>query len=128
LTIPGAPEANLPPDGATGVGQTTTFSWAAYPNGVHLLEVYLEKYGTSFFVFTSGTSATIPDFNTLAANTKFTWYVVGAAPLANMDDFATPEHINAFFNGILHSPFPSVVPHTPANLTVGVSAPRSFAP
>jgi hypothetical protein len=128
LSVPDPPEALTPDDGATEVGYSTTFSWTGYPNGLYMLEVFPEKYGTAFFIFTAATSATIPDFNALTGTTKFTWYVVGAAPLTSMDDLATPDHLDAFYNGQLHSPFPGVIPHSPGNLTVGVSAPRSFSP
>jgi hypothetical protein len=128
LTLPAAPETQTPADGATNVGGTTNFSWSAYPNGVHMLAVFPAEYGPAFFVFTSGTSTTIPDFSSLSSTTKFTWFVVGAAPLADVDDLATPEHYQAFYNGQTHSPFPGLLPHSPANLTIGVSPPRTFTP
>ena len=127
LTLPAAPEANSPADGATNVGPTTAFSWSAYPNGVYMLMVFPEKYGPAFFVFTANTSATIPSLSTLASRTSLYWYVVAAAPLANVDDLTTPEHYQAFYNGQAHSPFPGLLPHSPGNLTVGVSPKRTFS-
>lgn len=128
LAIPPAPEAISPPDGATGVGESTTFSWSAYPNGVHMLAVFEEQYGSAYFIFTAGTSATLQDFTSLPDYPEFYWFVVGAAPLADVDDLATPQHFQAFYNGQTHSPLPTFLPHTPANQTTGVSAPRTFTP
>jgi hypothetical protein len=128
LTFPPAPEVQAPADGATDVGPFTTFSWSPYPNGVHMLAVIPDKYGTPYFIFTAGTSATVPDFSSLPANTGFYWFVVGAAPLASVDDLATADHYQAFYNGQLHSPFPGLLPHSPGNLTVGASPSRTFTP
>ena len=128
LTFPAPPEPLTPADGATGVGAFTSFSWSPYPNGVYLLLVIPEKYGAGFFIFTAETSATVQDLYSLPANTGFYWFVVGAAPLASVDDLATPDHYQAFYNGQLHSPFPGLLPHAPGTLTVGASPLRTFTP
>jgi predicted small secreted protein len=128
LTFPAPPEPQAPANEATQVGTDITFSWSAYANGVHMLMVIPEKYGAANVVFTAGTSATIQNLNPLPANTGFYWFVVGAAPLASVDDLATSDHYQAFYNGQTHSPFPGLLPHSPGNLTVGVSPQRTFTP
>jgi hypothetical protein len=127
LTLPAAPESLTPADGATNVGSNILFSWSGYPNGAYMLMVFPKRAGMSFFVFTDQTSVTIPNLYQLSPHADYYWYVVGAAPLASVDDLATPQHYQAFYNGQTHSPFPGLLPYSPGNLTVGVSPMRTFS-
>jgi len=96
LTIRSGVEASLPADGATGVSYSTPFSWSAFTEGVHIL-VFLP--GTPdkplFYVFTAGTSTTIPDGRSfgisLPSGTTYYWNVHGYAPFATIDAAATPD-------------------------------------
>jgi hypothetical protein len=86
------PEVSLPVNAATGVDTTVTFSWTAMTGGVHLVVFQGGAGAPSYYVLTSGTSATIPNMKTfglgLPASTAYSWYVYGFGPFATVDDAA----------------------------------------
>jgi hypothetical protein len=103
ISVPAAPGLSLPINGATKVDTTFTFSWTAYPGGIHVF--FMQSSGNpTYYVLTSGTSTTIPNLKSLGlplpATAAYTWQVVGLAPFASADAAAGP----AGFYGIISSP------------------------
>ena len=89
ITLPASPEPSLPIAGATGIDTAVTFSWTSFTGGMHLV-VFAGGVGDpSYYVFTSGTSTTIPNLQPfglgLPSNKAYTWQVYGFAPFANSD-------------------------------------------
>jgi hypothetical protein len=111
LTLPAAPTLNLPADGATGVTPTTSFSWTAFPSGVHVFQVY--SGGSAFLLVTSASTATLADFSpqTPLSSATYTWDVIGYAPAASVDALAAAGGLHQFLFG---------------NITEGHSASRTF--
>jgi len=100
LTIPAGAEPVLPVDAATGVNGNTTFSWSAFPNGVHLIRFTADGAGKpSYYVFTTSTTAGIPDGSSvglgLPAAAPYHWSVEGYSPYASIDAVATTAFIDA---------------------------------
>jgi hypothetical protein len=91
LTLQAPPTLSLPLNSATGVTVTTPFSWANF-TGVYLL--IFSGGGPTYIVFTSATTATIPDLSShglsLPASTSYEWEVYGFGPATSTDSLAVP--------------------------------------
>ncbi len=99
IPVPAAPGLSLPINGATKVDTTFTFSWTAYPGGIHVF--FMQSAGNpTYYVLTSGTSTTIPNLKSLGlplpATATYSWAVAGFAPFASVDAAAGPA---GFFGG-----------------------------
>jgi hypothetical protein len=102
VTIPPALQLTVPVTAATGVTVSTPFTWTANANGISIL--YVHGGGSpEFYVFTSGTTATIPDLSSvglpLPASAAYTWEVIGLGPFTTVDGAAGPGGINALLLG-----------------------------
>lgn len=121
ITLPASPEPSLPIAGATGIDTTVTFSWTAYPGGVHLVYFNGPSGDPSYYILTAGTSATIPNLQPfglgLPSNKAYTWRVYGFAPLSNTDAAAGPSG----FLGPLANPAATTV-----DTYIGLSGARAF--
>jgi len=96
VTVPleAATQLALPENDAAGVDGTTPFSWSAGGGtGVNLFAVVpRDPSHPTFFVFTTGSDAKIPDLATqgmgLPATAAYWWYTNKSFPVASMDDAA----------------------------------------
>jgi hypothetical protein len=95
FAIQAAPSLQAPTNNTTGVTTATAFSWTAFTGGVHT--VIFDPVVTTepqFYVYTAGTSTTIPDLGAvsaavaLPAGAAYTWDVTGFAPVASIDAWA----------------------------------------
>ena len=98
-----APQLNLPAHNGTNIDTTTSFVWSAGGGiGVYLLYCYPSAMGPTYYIFTQGTSTTIPNFSPqglgLPSNASYHWYVTQFHPLSSMDAMATDSFI-PFVNG-----------------------------
>ncbi len=113
LDLPPAPALSAPVPNATGVTTSTAFSWTAFASGVYLFQVYAS--GSTFMVVTAATTATIPDLTSsglpLPTSARYSWDVLGFAPVTSVDAMAGQGGMDALFYG---------------SLTEGQSAPREF--
>jgi hypothetical protein len=122
ITLVAPPEVSLPVNAATGVDTTVTFSWTAMTGGVHL--VVFEGAGSTptYFVLTSGTSATIPNMKPfglgLPASTSYSWFVYGFGPFGSVDAAAGSA---GFVTGLLGVPVAAT-----GDVYNGESATRTF--
>jgi hypothetical protein len=121
VSVPAAPGLSLPINGATGVDTTFTFSWTAYPGGIHVFFVRAPGYPT-FYVLTAGTSTRIPNLKAvglpLPSSAVYTWQAVGFAPFASADAAAGPA---GFFAAGSGSPYGLT-----ADASAASSAPWTF--
>ena len=84
----------LPVDGATGVGLATPFSWGAdaQPAVYRLVFSPMTGGSPSFVVYTTATSATIPDLSVqglaLPVGQGYHWQVLAFGPTSSLDAFA----------------------------------------
>jgi hypothetical protein len=89
ITLVAPPEVSLPVNAATGVDTTVTFSWTAMTGGVHLVVFQGAGSTPTYYVLTSGTSATIPNMKPfglgLPASTSYSWFVFGFGPFGSVD-------------------------------------------
>jgi hypothetical protein len=97
LTAQAAPVMALPVANGTGVTTATDFTWTRFAGGVHILAISPDSGSTNpqFYVFTSDTSARIPDLAAqgmgLPAGAAYRWNVLGFAPFSSVDAFAAQE-------------------------------------
>ncbi len=97
FAIQAGPSLQAPANGATGVSTATPFSWTAFSGGIHVV-AFEPTTATDpvFYVYTSGTSATVPDLGGLSAagalpaGAAYTWGVTAYAP-ATVDAWASPS-------------------------------------
>jgi hypothetical protein len=91
ITMVAAPGLSLPVNAATAVDTTVTFSWTAMTGGVHLVR-FTSAGNPTYYVLTSGTSATIPNLKGaglgLPSSAAYQWSVIGVGPFAGADDAA----------------------------------------
>jgi hypothetical protein len=103
LSVPAAQTLTVPVESATGITVTNPFTWTAYAGGISVLYVF--GAGPTFYVFTTGTTATIPDLSAaglpLPSSAAYSWYVIGLGPLADVDAAAAPGGINQLVFGDL---------------------------
>jgi len=95
--IQAAPTLQAPADGATGVTTSTAFSWTAFAGGVHTVIFKPDEASDPwYYVYTAGTSTTIPDLSSasasvaLPAHGSYGWGISGLAP-ATIDAWAGPS-------------------------------------
>lgn len=107
---PAAPQVTAPADGTTHVTTATTFSWAALPGSVYVLNVTANTgSGPYIRIVTTRTSATIPDLSAinrgLPNNATVSVNLWATGPYASMDDatsasgmWSTDAVLLAFFD------------------------------
>ena len=94
LTLPTPISGILPADVATSVGTATDFSWTAVTGGnaVYLFEVTGAPTQVSYFVFTTATTARIPDLTAqglgLPSGASYQWTVFAVGPHSSLDSAA----------------------------------------
>ena len=97
LTVQAAPVMALPVANGTGITTATDFTWTRFAGGVHVMAITPNGGSTNpqFYVFTSDTSARIPDLAAqgmgLPAGADYRWNVMGLAPFSSVDAFAARE-------------------------------------
>jgi len=107
IRLPAGSDLIQPPDAATGVNNSTTFSYTPFSGGVHI--VVFDGPGTNpdYAVVTTAASTTIPDLTSLGLglpkSTDYSWRVVGVAPFATVDAAAGPGGWLAVFGGTAES-------------------------
>lgn len=117
IPLPAGSDLSLPPNAATNVNNSTTFSYTPFSGGVHF--VVFNGPGTSpdYVVVTTAASTTIPNLSSvglgLPASTVYTWQVYGLAPFASVNAAAGPGGWLAAFLGT-------------AEGSISVSASRTF--
>jgi hypothetical protein len=90
-----APQLSLPANGAHDVGQSMTFSWSAFAGGVHQV-VFSEQANSGYRVtiVTRDATTTLPALSDLGLSipraAQLRWSVAGIAPVASMDEVASP--------------------------------------
>jgi hypothetical protein len=91
ITLVAAPELSLPVNAATGIDTTITFSWTAMTGGIHLVQ-FNGGANATYYVVTTGTSATIPNLKGaglgLPSAAAYQWSVEAFGPFASADDAA----------------------------------------
>jgi len=99
VALPTPISAVLPADAATGIGTGTDFTWTAFAGG-NALYVLLASGASgqpSFAIFTTGTTARIPDLSAqgmgLPPGASYSWNVLAVGPHANVDSAAGPKSI-----------------------------------
>jgi hypothetical protein len=97
LDIPSPSTAVLPPDVGMNVGTTTDFTWTSMTGAVYILSVFGPTGAPSYHVFTTATTARIPDLGSeglgLPPATQYAWTVVGLGPASSVDALAGPTSI-----------------------------------
>ena len=100
LVLPAPISAVLPADTATGIGTSTDFNWTASTGGniVYILLISAGGAGQpGFAVFTTGTTARIPDLSAqglgLPAAANYSWTVLAVGPHASVDSAAGAKSI-----------------------------------
>lgn len=92
--LPAPPALVAPAGGASGVTTATSFTWTPYERSVHLA-AFASQAGADFYVYGSGTSATIPDLSSfgvpLARGATYGWFVWGIGPFADLDAYTAPD-------------------------------------
>jgi hypothetical protein len=103
ISLPTAQQLTLPVNTATDVTVSTPFTWTANANGISIL--YVHGGGPEFYIFTSGTTTTLPDLSSaglpLPSSAAYTWQVFGIGPLSTVDGAAGPGGINGLIFGNL---------------------------
>lgn len=103
IPLPAGSELSLPPNAATGVNNSTTFSYTPFSGGVHFVVFNGPGANPDYVVVTAAASTTIPNLSSvglgLPASTVYSWNVVGAAPFASVDAAAGPGGWLAVFLG-----------------------------
>ncbi len=99
LDLPQAPSLIAPADGATQVGGDVRFSWSRMPGAVYLLSIITRETvymppPVNFYVFTTDTTATLPDVSALGLwsypGARYVWNVYAWAPFEHVDDILVP--------------------------------------
>ncbi len=103
IPLPAGSDLSLPPNGATNVNNSTTFSYTPFSGGVHFVVFNGPGANPDYVVVTTAASTTIPNLSSvglgLPASTAYTWNVQGAAPFASVDAAAGPGGWLAVFLG-----------------------------
>lgn len=103
IPLPAGSELSLPPNAATGVSNSTTFSYTPFSGGVHFVVFNGPGASPDYVVVTTASSTTIPNLSSvglgLPASTVYSWSLVGAAPFATVDAAAGPGGWLAVFLG-----------------------------
>ena len=99
IALPSPISAVLPADTATGIGTSTDFNWTAFAGGnaIYVLLVTGGSGQPSYAVFTTGTTARLPDLSAqgmgLPPAASYSWQVLAVGPHANLDSAAGPKSI-----------------------------------
>lgn len=94
VDLPAAPTLSVPVNAATGVDTDTNFGWSNFAGGVHFV-MFQPAAATDpvFIVFTADANTSIPDLSAqglgLPPAANYQWAVIGIAPIADMDEFAS---------------------------------------
>ncbi|MEJ2289856.1 MAG: carboxypeptidase-like regulatory domain-containing protein [Deinococcales bacterium] len=136
--LPSAATPTAPPDHATNVTSSTTFRWTALPNGIYIVRLTPTQSGTgpAIDIMTRNTSLTLPDLSAIGAaipaGTAYTLTVLGAGPLASVDEAAGVHGLwnieLAFEVAFAGSGQPLLGPTTPGWLTASTSTTFTTAP
>ena len=97
LTIPTSPTLTSPPDAATGVTASTTFSWTPYSGGIYefIASPQSGQTGPKFYIVTASTTIDLASLGlALPTATAYSWHIVGLGPVASVDVLAQPGGIN----------------------------------
>jgi hypothetical protein len=88
VALVAAPELSLPVNAAAGVDTTITFSWTPMTGGIHMVQ-FNGGANATYYVVTSGTSATIPNLKGvglgLPSSGAYQWSVDAFGPFADAD-------------------------------------------
>jgi hypothetical protein len=109
LAIPSPASAMLPADVATNIGTTTDFSWTAVigANVVYLFQIFGPAGAPSYVVFTTATSARIPDLSAegfgLASAHTYQWSVFAIGPHPSVDSAAGAKSYLPTGNSLVQS-------------------------
>jgi hypothetical protein len=93
VEILAAPQPFAPANGANLVGVGSTLAWSPFKGGIHFVQITPSDVPTtnpSYFIFTAGTSTTIPDLGAAGlglGDGTYRWTVAGFAPFASVDEF-----------------------------------------
>jgi len=98
LVLRSGAEPSVPFSGATGIGNSTPFSWSGFSEGLHRISFTPGAPGNpSFYVYTMGTDTTIPDGSSfglpLPKAADYYWGVLGFAPFPTIDAAASPDFL-----------------------------------
>jgi hypothetical protein len=120
IAMVAAPELSLPVNASTGVDTTITFSWTAMTGGIHLI-AFNGGANPTYYVVTSGTSATIPNLKGaglgLPPGAAYQWSVDAFGPFASTDAAAgSSGFLGALTNQALLT----------SDVFLGISTSRSF--
>lgn len=109
ISLPAGSDLSLPPNAATNVNYSTTFSYTPFSGGVHLVGFIGPGTNPDYLVVTSAASTTIPNLSSvglgLPASTVYSWNVQGFAPFATVDAAAGPGGWLALFLGTAEGSF-----------------------
>ncbi|MDF2697875.1 MAG: hypothetical protein K0S65_6258 [Labilithrix sp.] len=87
-----SPTLVLPVDKATGVNESTPFSWTRLDDGVHMLVLAAGPGHPQYQIVTSATEAHLPELTSagiqLPPATTYQWLVAAYAPFASVDAYA----------------------------------------
>ncbi len=103
ITLPAGSDLSLPPNAATNVNNSTTFSYTPFSGGVHFVVFDGPGANPDYVVVTAAASTTIPNLSSvglgLPPSKVYSWNVQGAAPFASVDAAAGPGGWLAVFLG-----------------------------
>jgi hypothetical protein len=92
LELPEAVAALLPGNTAQGITTDTEFSWTPFVDGLHMASFVPMSAGPTYYVFTMGSSAKIPDLTAqgagLPASRDYVWGVAAFGPWESIDAVA----------------------------------------
>jgi hypothetical protein len=107
IVVPAAASPESPPPTASGVSSATNFTWTPFAGGVHLV-TFAPAVSTNptYYVFTSATTTTIPNLTVEGlglptGGVSYTWNLIGLAPFATLDAFATGNNFSSFASSFL---------------------------
>jgi hypothetical protein len=120
VTMIAAPELSLPVNAATGVDTTITFSWTPMTGGLHLVQ-FNGGVNATYYVVTTGTSATIPNLKAaglgLPSAGSYQWSVEAFGPFASADAAAGST---GFLGGLTNQALLT------SDAFIGISTARTF--
>ena len=97
IALPSPISVIIPANSATTIGTDVDFSWTAFSGGnaVYIFQASGPPSAPSYTVFTTATSARIPDLGAqgmgLPSATAYSWTVFAVAPHASVDSAAGPK-------------------------------------
>jgi hypothetical protein len=99
ITLASAPQLNLPANNGIGIDTTTQFLWTEGSGaGISLVYLLPMGQGPTFYIFTGGNSANIPNLNPqglgLPSNQPYQWTIVEVFPVSSIDAAASDSFIS----------------------------------